>query len=227
MKPCGIFVAGTDTAVGKTRISAGLLAALRGRGLRVAGMKPVAAGAIRQDGRLISADAVILADNSQQDTPYEWLNPYALELAESPHLAAEEAGVQIDLAVIRRAYALLATRHEWDIVEGAGGWLRPIGARATMADIAVALDLPVVLVVGLRLGCLNHALLSAGAIRASGLPLAGWIGSTLQHPWAAASANVQALTDRIGMAPLAVLPWCESAAADHSQLAPAAAALLA
>ncbi|MGA3156292.1 MAG: dethiobiotin synthase [Steroidobacteraceae bacterium] len=227
MKPCGVFIAGTDTAVGKTRISAGLLGALRARGLRVAGMKPVAAGAIRQDGRLISADAVILADNSQQDTPYEWLNPYALELAESPHLGADESGIQIDLAVIRRAYALLAARHEWVVVEGAGGWFSPIGANTTMADIALALELPVLLVVGLRLGCLNHALLTAGAIRASGLKLAGWIGSTLQHPWSAASGNVEALTARLGMAPLAVLPWSESTAADQPRLAPAAAALLA
>jgi dethiobiotin synthetase len=226
MKPCGIFIAGTDTAVGKTRISAGLLAALRARGLRVAGMKPVAAGSVRQDGRLINADAVILADNSQQDTPYEWLNPYALELAESPHLAAAAADVRIDLGVIRHAYALLAARHEWVVVEGAGGWLSPIAPNATMADIAAALGLPVLLVVGLRLGCLNHALLSAAAIRASGLQLAGWIGSTLQHPWSAASANVQALTDRLGMAPLAVLPWSESSAADASRLSLAAAALL-
>jgi dethiobiotin synthetase len=222
----GLFIAGTDTGVGKTRVSAGLLAALRARGRRIAGMKPVAAGAIRQDGRLISADAVILADNSQQDTPYEWLNPYCLELAESPHLAAAEAGIQIELEVIRQAYARLEARHEWVLVEGAGGWLSPIGPRQTMADIALTLKLPVLLVVGLRLGCLNQALLSAGAIRASGLPFAGWVGSTLQHPWAAASANVEALSERLGTAPLAVLPWSLQTSEDRTTLAGAAATLL-
>ena len=225
MSARGIFVAGTDTAVGKTRITAGLLQAFRAQGVRVAGMKPVAAGAIRQDGRLISADAVMLAQSSRQNTPYEWLNPYCLELAESPHLAAAQAGIRIDLDVICHAYAQLAIAHDWVLVEGAGGWLSPIGPTATMAHIAVALDLPVVLVVGLRLGCLNQALLSAAAIRASGLKLAGWMASTLQYPWTAAAANVQALSERLGTAPLAVLPWSESAAADHRVLAKAALAL--
>lgn len=225
MSARGLFIAGTDTGVGKTRISAGLLQALRAQGLRVAGMKPVAAGAIRQDGRLISADALMLAANSGQDTPYHWLNPYCLELAESPHLAAAEAGIQIDLDVIAHAFAQLAIAHEWVIVEGAGGWLSPIGPAATMANIALTLDLPVLLVVGLRLGCLNQALLSAAAIRASGLKLAGWIGSTLQHPWRAAAANVEALAERLGAAPLGVLPWSESTAADQRVLAKAAISL--
>ena len=225
MSARGLFVAGTDTGVGKTRITAGLLQALREQGLRVAGMKPVAAGAIRQDGRLISADAVMLAQSSRQNTPYEWLNPYCLELAESPHLAAAEAGIQIDLDVICHGYAQLAIAHQWVLVEGAGGWLSPIGPATTMADIALALDLQVLLVVGLRLGCLNQALLSAAAIRASGLKLAGWIGSTLQHPWRAAAANVEALSERLGTAPLAVLPWSEGTALDQFILASAATAL--
>jgi dethiobiotin synthetase len=221
----GLFIAGTDTGVGKTRITAALLRLLREQGLRVAGMKPVAAGAIRQDGRLISEDAVMLAQSSRQNTQYEWLNPYCLELAESPHLAAAEAGVQINLEVICEAYAQLASTHEWVLVEGAGGWLSPIGPTTTMADIATALQLPVLLVVGLRLGCINQALLSAAAIRASGLKLAGWIGSTLQHPWAAAAANVQALSERLGTGPLGVLPWSEGTTADALLLAGAAAAL--
>jgi dethiobiotin synthetase len=222
----GIFIAGTDTGVGKTRVSAGLLAALRARGRRVAGMKPVAAGAIKQDGRLISADAVILAENSGQDMPYEWLNPYCLEMAESPHLAAAAAGITIEVEVIRQAYQRLEARHEWLVVEGAGGWFAPIGPRQTMADIALTLDLPVLLVVGLRLGCINHSLLTASAIRASGLPLAGWIGSVVQHPWAAASDNVAALSERLGTPPLAVLPWALQTSGDRAALAAAAVNLL-
>jgi len=221
----GVFIAGTDTAVGKTRVTAGLLQAFREQGVRVAGMKPVAAGAIRQDGHLISADAVMLAQSSQQDTPYQWLNPYCLEMAESPHLAAAEAGIRIDLDVICHGYAQLAIAHEWVLVEGAGGWFSPIGPTSTMADVAVALDLPVVLVVGLRLGCLNQALLNAAAIRASGLKFAGWIGSTLQYPWTAAAANVQTLSERLAAAPLGVLPWSESTAPDQRVLAKAAIAL--
>jgi dethiobiotin synthetase len=222
----GIFVAGTDTGVGKTRVSGGLLRALRTQGYRVAGMKPVAAGAILRDGRLISEDAVILEHNSGQSTPYEWLNPYCLEWAESPHLAAAQAGVEIDLGVLSRGFQKLAAAHQWVLVEGAGGWYSPISATKTMADIARTLGLPVVLVVGLRLGCLNQALLSVEAIRASGLTLAGWIGSTLQHPWQALPANIETLNDRLGMAALAVLPWSESDADDAAVLASAASALL-
>ncbi len=221
-----MFIAGTDTGVGKTRISAGLLRSLRESGYRIAGMKPVAAGAIEQNGRLISEDALTLAQESAQNTPYDWLNPYCLELAESPHLAAAQACVQIDLAHIARCYQHLAGTHEWVLVEGAGGWYSPISSTLTMADIALSLGLPVVLVVGLRLGCLNQALLSAEAIRASSLPFAGWIGSTLQHPWQALGANVQTLTERLGREPLGVLPWSESRADDASRLAAAATALL-
>lgn len=226
MSAQGVFIAGTDTGVGKTRISGGLLRAQRNRGYRVAGMKPVAAGAILRDGCMISEDAVILARESGQTTPDEWLNPYCLELAESPHLAAAQAGVAIDLEVIAGGFRRLAKAHEWVLVEGAGGWYSPISQTETMADIALKLALPVVLVVGLRLGCLNQALLSMEAIRNSGLPFAGWIGSTLQHPWEVLAANVATLSERLGGAPLGVLPWSESTAADQLVLGAAAAALL-
>lgn len=171
----GVFVAGTDTGVGKTLAACVLLHALRRRHARVVGMKPVAAGAVRVGNDWTSDDAMALRAASSIAVPCELDNPVLLPEPMSPHLAAQRAGVPIEIDRIVASYGQLAERADAVVVEGAGGFLVPLSARETGADLAQALGLPVVLVVGLRLGCLNHALLTAEAIRARGLRLAGWI----------------------------------------------------
>jgi dethiobiotin synthetase len=156
----GFFVAGTDTGVGKTHVAVALTRALAQRGLRTAVMKPVAAGTTASRISLRNEDAVALIAASNVTADYATVNPYLFELPVSPHLAAAAAGVTIELAKIQRAYETLAANADVVIVEGAGGWLSPIGPQATMANIAQLLQLPIVLVVGLRLGCLNHTALT-------------------------------------------------------------------
>ena len=160
--PRGIFITGTDTGVGKTVVAVALLRALVASGRRAVGMKPVSAG-IEADGS-VNADVVALDEAGNVDAPVADRNPFAFAPAIAPHLAAAQAGVTVDLAVVAAAYARLASRCDVVVVEGAGGVLVPVDATQDMLDIAASLHLPVVLVVGMRLGCLNHALLSAAAI---------------------------------------------------------------
>jgi dethiobiotin synthetase len=221
------FIAGTDTSVGKTRVTTALLRGLRQSGLKVAGMKPVAAGAEWRNSRWINEDAVLISSSSGQLTPYEQLNPYCLPDPLSPHIAADRAGISIDPGVIRRHFDHIRANHDLTLVEGAGGWLAPISLSKTMADIALRLDLPVVLVVGIRLGALNHAQLTYRAIRASGLDFAGWIGSVLQDEFPALPENLKLLEHVLSMPAMAVLPYCESVAADERHLAAAAEQLAA
>src|SRR5829696_2696194 len=174
----GVFVTGTDTGVGKTFVAAAMIRALTREGLRVAGMKPVAAGANRTSaGLLRNGDALALAAASNVPLPYESLNPYCFLSAVSPHIAAADEGVTIETQVIQSHFEKLAMLADFIVVEGAGGWFAPISLSQTMADVALALGLPVLLVVGLRLGCLNHSLLSQRAIEARGAKFAGWIGN--------------------------------------------------
>src|SRR5471032_2963807 len=153
----GVFIAGTDTGIGKTRVTLGLIRALRQAGIHANGMKPVASGMIAKNAAFINEDAHAIAELSTGECPLADITPYSFDWAVSPHIAAEHAGIVIDLAVIVSAYGRLAAGCDLLIVEGTGGWLTPIGEQATMADLARALRLPVVLVVGMRLGCLNHA----------------------------------------------------------------------
>lgn len=177
----GVLVTGTDTGVGKTLASAALLHAWRARGLRVAGMKPVASGSILTAEGLRNDDAFALQAASSVPVPhYDDVNPYALPVPTAPQLAARAAGVVVTLPRIVAAHARLAGNADMVVVEGAGGWLAPLADGIEHADLARALTLPVVLVVGLRLGCLNHARLSARAIAADGCVLAGWIGSVIE-----------------------------------------------
>lgn len=199
-----LFLAGTDTGVGKTWVATRLIASLAADGVRVAGMKPVAAGAESTAEGLRNDDALALAAAGNVALPYALCNPCCLPRPTSPHLAAADAGKTIEIADIKSAYARITQLSDVIIVEGAGGWLAPIGPPArpgepgpTMADIAVALRLPVVLVVGVRLGCLNHALLSAAAIAASGLELAGWIANIVDPAFEDADRYVQALAERL------------------------------
>lgn len=175
----GVFVTGTDTGVGKTRVAAGLIAALRGPGQRVAGMKPVASGCLATPEGLRSDDALELISASGQDLPYGWVNPYAFAPAIAPHIAAAEAATPVRFGVVQEALARLAATADCVVVEGVGGWRVPLGADGDVATLAERLALPVILVVGLRLGCLSHAALTAADIRRCGLPFAGWVASTI------------------------------------------------
>ena len=202
-----VFVTGTDTGVGKTRVAVQLLRQGVAAGTRVAAMKPVAAGARQGPDGWRNEDALALAAAANVSLPYELLNPCCLPLPSSPHLAAAEAGVAIDLAALDSAYRQIAAQADTVVVEGAGGWLVPLGATRTMADLAVALQLPVLLVVGVRLGCLNHALLTAAAIRASGLSLVGWVANRIEPSFAGDDRYVQALRERLPEPCLGELPW--------------------
>ena len=198
------FVVGTDTGVGKTLVAAGLLHALARRHARVVGMKPVAAGAVQVDGTWASEDALALRAASTLTVPPELDNPVLLPDPLSPHLAAARAGRVIDMAALIASYQSLAAQADAVVVEGAGGFLVPLTDEATGADLAVGLQLPLVLVVGLRLGCLNHALLTAEAIAARGLRLAGWVANRIDPRMAAADDNIATLARRLP-APL----WAE------------------
>jgi dethiobiotin synthetase len=202
----GYFVTGTDTGVGKTLATVMLTRALVARGLRVAVMKPVAAGTVNTPRGEFNDDALELLAASNVKASYEDVNPWLLKTPASPHLAARFEGVTIGHERIVAAYRRLAQHADLLLAEGAGGWLAPISAGQTMADVAEKLALPVIMVVGLRLGCLNHALLTRDGIHARGLPFGGWIANRLQAEMPHADANIETLTSRFGMPPLCVIP---------------------
>lgn len=206
MNAKGFFVVGTDTGVGKTRVAAALLRAYGRLGYRCVGMKPVAAGAELQDGVWVNEDVAILRAAGNVDAPMERVNPYLFREPIAPHIAAEHKGVDIQLARVRAAYAELAQAADLVVVEGAGGLLVPLSRNKDMADLAVALGLPMVLVVGMRLGCLNHALLTWEAIHARGLRLAGWVANRVDPAMAAYEENLDALVRRLPAPLLAELP---------------------
>jgi len=193
----GLFVTGTDTEVGKTRVAAGLVALARAGGRRVAAMKPVASGCRETAAGLRNDDAERLIAEANVPAPYADVNPFAYAPPVAPHLAAAEVGRPIDAGAVEAAYARLAARADCCIVEGVGGWLVPLGPDHTVADLARRFGLPVVLVVGLRLGCLNHALLTAHGVHSQGLPLAGWVANALVPDMARAEDNVATLVARI------------------------------
>ncbi len=174
------FLTGTDTEIGKTYVTSLLLQTLAAEGKRVLGMKPIAAGCELTPAGWYNSDVQQLVAASNVPAALTDINPYPLRAAISPHLAARAEGVKIELDVIRTACAQLRQQADCVLVEGAGGVLAPISEALTVVDIAVALQLPVILIVGMRLGCLNHALLSAEALRLRGLPLVGWIANTPQ-----------------------------------------------
>ena len=209
--PDGYFIAGTDTGVGKTLAAQALLAALVGRGRRVAGMKPVASGCRLTAAGLRSEDAEALIAAASVTAAYTDVNPYALAAEVAPQLAARADGIEIRLDLIEQAYARLAGLADWIVVEGAGGWFTPITDQQTMADVARVLGLPIVLVVGMRLGCLNHALLTRDGIARCELPLAGWIANCIEPAMERLDENLIALEQRLGAAPLAVFPYSAQA----------------
>jgi dethiobiotin synthetase len=205
--PAGLFITGTDTEVGKTVVARTIVRSLVATGVRVAVMKPVAAGSFATAEGPRNEDALGLIADSNVTLPYATVNPYCLEAPVSPHLAAQEMGITVDLARISENFKVLEAAADVVIVEGAGGWLAPLNDTQFVADLAQALALPVVLVVGLRLGCLNHALLSVAAIRERGLLLAGWIANQIDPHFARLTHNLETLQRHIGAAPLACLDY--------------------
>jgi dethiobiotin synthetase len=199
----GFFVTGTDTGVGKTLVACALLRALGSSGKSTAGMKPVAAGS--EGGRWADVDA--LTGAATVHAPIDLVNPYAFEPAIAPHIAADLSGRGIELEAIVRAYAELARRAEIVVVEGVGGFLVPLNARETGADLARRLGLPVVLVVGMRLGCLNHALLTRAQIHVAGLRCAGWVANDITPGMAQRDANIRALEERLDCPLLGTVPF--------------------
>ena len=209
----GFFITGTDTGIGKTLVSCALLHAFAAHGQTVTGMKPVAAGRDDENGKWTDVEALIAA--STVDAPREWVNPYAFVPPIAPHLAAQQAGIEIDIAIIQQACVELRNLAEVVVVEGVGGFLAPLSTQHNGADMAAALGLPVILVVGMRLGCLNHALLTAQAIQAAGLTLAGWVANRIDSNMLAFEENVRGLEQRLDCPSLGVLPFQPEADAEE------------
>lgn len=206
------FITGTDTGVGKTRVSAALLWQLAQRGLKTAGYKPVAAGMEEIDGQQINEDVYLLHAVSSAELSVQDVCTYQFKAACAPHIAAAQENQVIERSALKQQAERLAARVDHLIVEGVGGFRVPLGPDWDSADLARDLNLPVILVIGLRLGCLNHALLTADAIQARGLHLAGWIGNQIDPQMPHLPANLQTLTEALAPAPcLGIIPWLAQA----------------
>lgn len=201
------FITGTDTGVGKTYVACKLICDYVAQGHKVVGMKPIAAGCELVDGEWVNEDVLKLTQASNVKAPRELINPYSFKAPIAPHIAAEQAGVKIEIAVIKQAFDKLAAMADIVIVEGAGGFLVPLNLRQSMADLAIALDIPVILVVGMKLGCINHALLTAEAIKARQLDLHGWIANQIEPGMAVYDANIAAVTQKMGSNCMANYPY--------------------
>lgn len=211
----GLFITGTDTGAGKTLVAAALMRALRATGARVLGMKPIASGCEPTSDGLRNADALCLLAQCSEPVPYHRINPIAFDPPIAPHIAAAEAARPIDPELIRTAYLWLAARADWVVVEGVGGWQVPLGEHLSVRDLppllGVGTPLPVLLTVGLRLGCLNHALLSAAAIAADGCRLVGWVGTQIDPHMRALDANLATLSARLPAPCLGFIPHLTNA----------------
>ena len=201
------FVVGTDTHVGKTYVSSQLIKHFVAKNIKTIGMKPVASGCVLIEDAILNEDVDILTKSSNTKAALDLVNPYRFEPAIAPHIAAEKSAVTIDLDVILRAYQALTALAEVVIVEGAGGFLVPLNAQDTMADLAIELRLPIILVVGMRLGCINHALLTVEAIQQRGLVLAGWIANQMDPTMPMFEENLTTLRRHISAPCLSVVHW--------------------
>ena len=208
------FITGTDTEIGKTFAACTLIHAARAQGFTALGMKPVASGTETIDGKTINEDAARLLAASSFDPGLERLNPYCLRTPVSPHFAAREENIHIEFALIRQAFDELAQRCDRLFVEGAGGFLTPLGEEVDAPCIAHELDLPLILVVGMRLGCINHALLTAETILSRGLRLEGWIANCLYPDMPCLYDNIDFLRHRLDTPLLGMLPYAPNAAPD-------------
>lgn len=219
-----IFIAGTDTGIGKTHVSVSLIHALRAQGGRVVGMKPVASGCEDTPAGRRNEDALALQAASHPVPEYADINPVALSAPVSPHLAAAGEDRVITMPPLRRAFDALAGRYDHVVVEGVGGWLAPLAEHLPAAALAQSFGLPVILVVGLRLGCLNHALLGARAIDADGCRLLGWVGNRIDPDMAMAQANIETLQRLLPAPCLGVLEHGEAPKSAAARLQAAVAA---
>ncbi|AKU51021.1 dethiobiotin synthase [Xanthomonas arboricola pv. juglandis] len=202
-----LYVTGTDTGIGKTMASTALLHALRAQGHTAVGMKPVASGCERTPQGWRNEDALALQTASAPQPDYATLNPYALPAPLAPELAAAEVGVTLSLEPIASAFAQLRAQAEVVVVEGVGGWAAPLSADLDQADLVRALALPVVLVVGIRLGCINHARLTAAAIAADGLDCIGWIANEVDPQMERIEENIGMLRQRLAMPCWGRIAW--------------------
>jgi dethiobiotin synthetase len=191
------FITGTDTDVGKTYVACKLINDYVAQGYKVVGMKPVAAGGDFVDGKWLNEDVLKLEAASNVKAPREFTNPYSFKEAIAPHIAAEKAGVEIKIDVIQQAFKHLSDMADVVIVEGAGGFLVPINGKETMADLVVALNIPIILVVGMKLGCINHSLLTVEAIQARNLHLHGWVANQIVPKMPFLDENITTLTQKM------------------------------
>jgi len=203
------FITGTDTDVGKTYIASALIKHFCKQGLLSVGMKPVAAGAKLVNGRLLNSDVTELIKAGNVDADLALINPYVFSPAIAPHIAAEQAGVSVSLDNIQQAFDVLQAKADVVVVEGAGGFRVPINHEQTMADLVVKLNLPVIMVVGVRLGCINHALMTAGSIRAVGLNLVGWVANRIDPNMPAIEENILTLKAMLKAPCVANVAWGE------------------
>ncbi len=208
------FVVGTDTNAGKTYIASALLRYFAAKGVKAVGMKPVASGCELSEhgiwqGQLVNDDVVALYEAGNVHAVLELINPYHFAPAIAPHIAAGKVGVEIDMDLIVRSYHTLAEMADVVVVEGAGGFFVPLNDQQMLADLAVELNLPIILVVGMRLGCINHALLTVEAIKARGLELAGWVANQIEPDMPMFDENLASLQQRIEAPCLGVVGWQE------------------
>lgn len=205
--PKHFFVTGTDTGVGKTTVTQHLIRHYVAQGLRVVGMKPVASGCRWIDGVWQNEDVAAMCAAANIKAPLQWVNPYCFDPAIAPHIAAAQAGVAIDLNVIIEAYKQLQSLADVVIVEGAGGLLVPLNAEHTMLDVMAALQLPALLVVGMRLGCINHALLTHQVLQTTAIRCCGWVANQLDPDMPVLAENVATLSHWLGQAPSFSMPY--------------------
>ncbi|HEY0842603.1 dethiobiotin synthase [Methylotenera sp.] len=211
------FITGTDTNVGKTYIASALVKHFVRAGYQAVGMKPIASGCnLTPDGELLNDDVLALRAASNVSAPLDLINPYRFAPAIAPHIAAEQTGQDIDCTQIMQAYQHLATLADIVVVEGAGGFLVPLNAQHTIADLAVMLNIPIILVVGMRLGCINHALLTVEAIQARGLTLTGWVANQVDSEMPVFAENLVTLQQRIAAPCLGVVGWQQEASFSFS-----------
>ena len=207
----GYFITGTDTGIGKTCVTLALMTELKkSSAKKVVGMKPVASGCVHTEAGLRNEDALQIQRQGNIQTLYEHVNPYAFEPPVAPHVAAAEAGVDIDLVNIASCYAVLAEAADVVVVEGVGGWRVPLGDGQTLADLARSLKLPIIMVVGLRLGCINHALLTAEAITGDGLQLKAWVANQIEPDYPALQPTLDHLSVHIRAPMLGYIPFMKT-----------------
>ena len=209
------FITGTDTDVGKTWVTIALMRYFQQQGETVLGMKPVAAGCQLMEGELRNDDALLMQKYASMTVPYPLMNPYRFELAVSPHIAAHQTDVIVEIKQIINAYQQLAKLSDKVLVEGAGGWFAPLTDNLTIEDLALALKLPVILVVAIRLGCINHARLTHQAIINSGLSCTGWIAVSLDKEMSYANENIKTIEQSLSAPLLGVLPYQQQANFDE------------